>query len=53
MIKLTPIVSSGINTQKNKKLALNLKTVDLSILTNNNQMLILCLSYSITTKLRH
>ena len=53
MIKLTPIVSrakaSRTNSKKVKKLALNSQLLTVQILTNDVQVLILCLSYSITT----
>ena len=53
MIKLTPIVSTSnikwYKHQKFKKLALNSGVETHQNLTNNDNMLILCLSYSIAT----
>ena len=53
MIKLTPIVSKAksiwYKPKKGKKLALNSQLLTVQILTND--VLILCLSYSITTVL--
>ena len=53
MIKLIPIVcrtkSKGYKGQANKKLILNSQLQTHQILTNDDQMLILCLSYFITT----
>ena len=53
MISLTPIVSRAksmwYKPQKAEKLALNTQLLTVQILTNDVQVLILCLSYSITT----
>ena len=53
MIWLSPIVSKskskGYKWQKMKKFALNSQLQPYQILTNDDQMLILCLSYFITT----
>ena len=55
MIQQTLIVSRAnskkYKTNKVKKLALNSQLLTVQILTNNVQVLILCLSYSITTVL--
>ena len=53
IIKLTPIISRAkskwYKPKKGKKLALNSQLLTVQILTNNVQVLILCLFYSITT----
>ena len=53
MIQLTPIVSRAkskwYKPKKVKKLALNSQLLTVQILTNDVQVLILCLSYFITT----
>ena len=53
MIQLTPIVSRGksnwYKSKKFKKLALDSQLLTIQILTNDGQVLILCLSYFITT----
>ena len=41
--------ASGINPRKVKKLALNSQLLTVQILTNDVEMLILCLSYFVTT----
>ena len=55
MIKLTPIVSKAKNKwykpKKVKKLVLNSKLLTVQILTNDVQVVILYLSYFITTVL--
>ena len=52
-MSLTPIVSRPKNQKtkkpKNKKLALDSRLEAYQILTNDDQMLIFCLSYFITT----
>ena len=53
MIQITPIISRSktkwYKHQKNQKLTLNSQLQTYQILTNDDQMLILCLSYFITT----
>ena len=57
MIYLTPINSRSTTKwykhQENKELALDLHLQTYQILTNDKQMLILCLSYIITTVFRY
>ena len=57
MIQLTPIVSRAKsiwgNPKKGKKLALNSYLLTVQILTNDVQVLILCLSYFITTVMKN